>query len=311
MPAVSVIIPCFNAARTLPLQLKALFTQLDAPEFEIIVVDNRSTDELSALIARTTAPDGVTLRLVEAHEHVGAAYTRNVGVSEARSDRLMFCDADDAVSQWWIAHGLRTFEEDDLWSGSCIPLSGEQFAQGLDAIRRAIGDNPDWVPPVPENDHTAFPILMGGNFGITRDLMLRLGGFDANAPAGGEDNDLGIRAQQAGSRVITCKATLLGYRQRMDPAALARNASNAARAHAALATRYGLWDRSHFRRWPLDLIRLGPAAARMLTRPRAAREWGALRLRAAVAWSLCRASVRYRLLHRLPQPAVGLGLRKE
>ena len=42
-PAVSVIIPAYNAARTLPLQLEALAAQVDPPAFEVIVVDNGGT----------------------------------------------------------------------------------------------------------------------------------------------------------------------------------------------------------------------------------------------------------------------------
>lgn len=308
MTLVSVIIPCFNAAPTLSLQLNALADQVDAPEFEVLVVDNGSTDNVESVVRTFRAPRGMTVRLLSAPEHQGAAYARNVGIREATADLLMFCDADDVVSRWWLTHALRTFEMAELWSGSCIPLPDPEFRQPLDIIRRSFGDSPTWQQPVEEQGNTAFPVLMGGNFGARRAVMLALGGFDASAPAGGEDNDLGIRAQAAGYPAVTCKATRIGYRNRPTPAAVRQNAVSAARAHAALAQRHQLWPQSHFRRWPTDLLKAVAAHGRQLMQPKALRDTDATKLRVAVAWSVGSSHLAYRLGRQLPAPQVGLGL---
>lgn len=308
MTSVSVIIPCFNAALTLPLQLKALAEQVDAPEFEVLVVDNGSTDNVESVVRALQVPAGMTVRLLSAPDRQGAGYARNVGIREAAADLLMFCDADDVVSRWWLAHALRTFEVADLWSGSCIPLPDPVFSQPLETIRRSFGDSSTWQQPVEEQGDTAFPVLMGGNFGARRTVMVALGGFDAAAPTGGEDNDLGIRAQAVGYPAVTCKATRIGYRNRPTPAAVHHNAVSAARAHAQLAQRYGLWPRSHFRHWPTDLLKALAAHCRQLMQPKARRDTDATKLRMAVAWSVGSSRVAYRLGRQLPEPQVGLGL---
>ncbi|MCT1556759.1 glycosyltransferase family 2 protein [Helcobacillus massiliensis] len=277
------VIPCFNAAPTLPMQLEELFTQEDAPSFEIIVADNRSTDDLDAVIAVAVPPPGVQVRFVRADAIAGAGYARNVAMAAARADRLMFCDADDVVSRWWVAHGIQAFRDAEVWSGSCHPAPDAAFDGGVDAVRALIDDSPDWLPSVREQEGTAFPILMGGDFGATAEALRRIGGFDVTIPAGGEDNDFAVRAVRAGYPAVSCKVARIAYRQRREPRARAREAVRAARTHALLANRFGLWDRSHFRNWPSALARTGAAAGRMALRPRAEQDWWAVGTRAAVA----------------------------
>ena len=55
-PRISVVIPAYNAERFLPLQLEALDMQSDAPPYEVIVVDNRSSDGTAALVDRLAIP---------------------------------------------------------------------------------------------------------------------------------------------------------------------------------------------------------------------------------------------------------------
>ncbi|MDO5645912.1 MAG: glycosyltransferase family 2 protein [Dermabacter sp.] len=308
MPEVSVIIPCFNATGTLGRQLEALFSQESAPEFEIVVVDNRSTDDLAGFVASVTPPAHVSVRLVEAPEVAGAAYARNVGVREADGDLLLFCDADDVVSAWWVAHALRTFEVADVWSGSCIPVPGSAFALPLEQIRALIDDTAVWRPPVREQEGSFFPVLMGGNFGVRRDTMLALGGFDAGAPAGGEDNDLGIRAGLAGFPTVTCKVTKIAYRQRDGGAAARRAATNAARAQVQLGMRYGIWKHSAYRHWVRDLARAFAAHVRQVLRPRRVRDVEATKVRIAVAFTIGATRVAHLCGRPLPLQRIGLGL---
>ena len=53
-PRVSVVVPAFNAATTLPAQLEALALQQTSVPFEVIVVDNASTDDTAAVAASYT-----------------------------------------------------------------------------------------------------------------------------------------------------------------------------------------------------------------------------------------------------------------
>src|SRR5262245_31970854 len=99
---VSVVLPCYNAASTIAEQLEALASQRSLEPWELIIVDNRSTDESMAIVERfAEAIPG--LRVVEATERAGRSYARNVGVGAARGASIAFCDADDVVGTGWLS----------------------------------------------------------------------------------------------------------------------------------------------------------------------------------------------------------------
>jgi len=86
-PMISVVIPAHDAARTLGECLQAIRLS-DWAEYEIVVVDDASTDA-TALIAAQYGCEVIRL-----HKNIGAARAKNLGVSEARGDVILFTDAD-------------------------------------------------------------------------------------------------------------------------------------------------------------------------------------------------------------------------
>lgn len=92
-PSVSIIIPCFNAARWLQETLDSALGQTWA-EKEVILVDDGSTDD-SLAVARRFASRGI--RIVSQRK-AGAAAARNTGLRHARGEYLQFLDADDLLS---------------------------------------------------------------------------------------------------------------------------------------------------------------------------------------------------------------------
>ena len=93
-PRVSVVIPCWNAARTLGATLESVLAQT-WPNLEIIVVDDGSTDD-SADEARRFAARGVALARLGHNRGQTAAL--NVGVRAARGEFIQYLDADDLLS---------------------------------------------------------------------------------------------------------------------------------------------------------------------------------------------------------------------
>ncbi len=104
-PYISVIVPACNAADTLQLCLDALATQ-DYPssEYEIIVVDDGSTDETASIAQATSA------RVIR-QANAGAAAARNAGAHAAQGDLLLFTDADCAPVAGWIAALAAAFND--------------------------------------------------------------------------------------------------------------------------------------------------------------------------------------------------------
>jgi glycosyltransferase involved in cell wall biosynthesis len=99
---VTVVLPVRNGERHLGRQLAALAGQSYPDPWELLVVDNGSTDG-SREVARSFAGELPQLRIVDASSHRGLNYARNIGVDAARGDLLAFCDADDAADPGWLA----------------------------------------------------------------------------------------------------------------------------------------------------------------------------------------------------------------
>src|SRR5581483_8905136 len=102
-PTVSVIIPAFNAARTLSQTLRALCAA-SPPPLEIIVVNDASTDDT----ARIAGQYGVCVHTLD--QNIGAAAAKNFGAQQARGDILFFTDADVVVAKDVIARVLQAFQ---------------------------------------------------------------------------------------------------------------------------------------------------------------------------------------------------------
>lgn len=99
-PLFSVVIPTFNRLDTLPEVLAALAAQADAPSFEVVVVDDGSTDGTSEWLSAFTPP--LAFRVFR-QANRGPAAARNVGVSAARGTRVAFLGDDTVPSNGWLA----------------------------------------------------------------------------------------------------------------------------------------------------------------------------------------------------------------
>jgi glycosyltransferase involved in cell wall biosynthesis len=95
-PHVSVVIPAFNAASTIEAALASVSAQT-FQDYELIVVDDGSTDDTAAVVAHT-APGATVVR----QENGGPGRARNAGIRASRGRLIAFLDADDE----WLPHKL-------------------------------------------------------------------------------------------------------------------------------------------------------------------------------------------------------------
>ena len=117
-PLVSILIPAYNAEKWIADTLRSAIAQTWEAK-EIIVVDDGSTDRTLA-IARQFESEQVR---VVAHEHQGAAATRNTALSLSQGEYIQYLDADDLMAPDKIARQLEALgQSPEQTDASCLAV---------------------------------------------------------------------------------------------------------------------------------------------------------------------------------------------
>lgn len=124
-PDVSVVVCTYNRAALLTRTVESLFAQkTEAATFEILIVDNNSTDNTPAVVAALQTKSPVTLRYI--HEpRQGNAYARNTGVEQAHAPIVAFIDDDVVATENWaetIKTAFNREPEVSFVGGKVLPL---------------------------------------------------------------------------------------------------------------------------------------------------------------------------------------------
>ena len=120
-PSVTIVIPAYNEERFIGRCLDSCIDQSSAPE-EIIVVNNRSTDNTASVVRRyQEAYPHVDIRLLDQNEYQGLAPTRNYGLDHAKSDVVGRIDADSIISNDWVEAIRRRFQDPAIDAASGPP----------------------------------------------------------------------------------------------------------------------------------------------------------------------------------------------
>ena len=194
---ISVIVPVYNGAATLGGCLEALFATGYA-DFEVIVVDDGSTDETWKVASRYPC------RVLSLPENVGAARAKNLGAQEACGDILFFTDADVHVSPETLSYVVEDLADPEvagvvgLLAATCpYPNLASQFKNlwmhftytriaGRRGQQRRVG------------------LFFTSAAAIRRDIFLREGGFDSHYAGASvtEDIEFGQRLLSRGYQII-------------------------------------------------------------------------------------------------------------
>jgi glycosyltransferase involved in cell wall biosynthesis len=255
LPApVTVAIPVRNGARVIGEQLAALAAQ-DYPEpWELVVVDNGSTDATRDVVEayREQLP---TVRIVsEPRPGIGPA--RNRALHEAAGDVLLICDADDVVQPGWLAAMVRASASYSMVGGRCVAaLISDPMAV---AWR---GELPADRLPVALDTH---PFVPGGNCAVHVGAARAIGGWDESFAGGADDVDFSWRLAQAGYSLGFAPGAVLAYRYRSGLRALVRQFYRYGVTEVPLHRRHQDWGLPRYR--PRDLAARWVALARQAPR---------------------------------------------
>ena len=230
-PQFSIIIPCFNAAATLPDTLASLQAQT-LTDWEALLVDDGSNDATPAIIAEAALADP-RLRLLR-NPRKGPSAARNHAVTQALGQVIAFCDADDLWAPQKLARMAALFSQpqtDAVFARIAffreVPEDAAAFStvpHGPLGIATLLGEN---------------PVCTMSNLCIRKSCFAASGGFDETL-VHNEDLEWLIRLAGMGMQIIGHDETLVWYRNNAFGLSADFKAMRAGRAQAlATAQRFG------------------------------------------------------------------------
>ena len=186
----SVIIPCYNGAKTLAAQLDALAVQQWDKPWELLLADNGSTDNTRAIAEQYMAKIP-HMRILDASAKRGVSFARNLGVTVAQAEAVVFCDADDVVAPGWLAaigEALQRYTA--VASAFDYTRLNKQPGQDYMGGNQATELQQLWYPP--------YAYHAGGcGLGVHKSAHKAIGGFDEDMPRL-QDTDYCLRLQREG-----------------------------------------------------------------------------------------------------------------
>jgi GT2 family glycosyltransferase/glycosyltransferase involved in cell wall biosynthesis len=202
-PRVSIVIPVYDKIAYTVACLRSLAAHAGAVPFEVLVVDDGSTD---ATPQRLAAIGGI--RALRNERNLGFIGSCNAGAAAARGDYVLFLNNDTVVTPGWLEAMVRCLEE-----APDAGLVGAKLVYPDGRLQEAGGivfsDGSGWnVGRFEDPDDPRYGFrreadyCSGAAILLRRDLFARLGAFDARyAPAYYEDTDLAFAVRAAGLKV--------------------------------------------------------------------------------------------------------------
>jgi glycosyltransferase involved in cell wall biosynthesis len=194
-PKWSVVIPTYNRLDILKKCLAALENQNFDQPYEILVVDDGSTDQTVPFL-QSNQVQYPHVRVLQ-QNHAAAAAARNLGIESAEGDYIVFVDSDIIVTPEYLAGHAEALKDQD-----------RAFTYGR-LINTANFDD----PTSEKSDIVFFPgaYFDTCNAAIAKKWLLQAGKFDLQFNEyGWEDLELGVRLKQLGLKLIKC-AKAVGY----------------------------------------------------------------------------------------------------
>ena len=191
----SVVIPTYNRLPILQKCLQAMEAQDFTQPYEIVVVDDGSTDGTVEFLQSHRHEFPHVRLLLQSHE--GAAIARNTGIDLATGDTIVFIDSDLVVTPIFLSAHAKALENSD-----------RAFTYGL-VINTSDFENPTSAKVKIQDISTAF--FATGNVAIAKHWLIEAGKFDTSfRQYGWEDLELGVRLKSLGLKLIKCPAAI-GY----------------------------------------------------------------------------------------------------
>lgn len=224
-PRISVVVCAYNAEPTIDECLEAAL-RLDYPDYEVIVVNDGSTDA-TAEIARQ-----YPVRLIST-ENRGLSSARNTGLDAARGEIVAYLDSDAYPDRHWLQYLANGFETADVVGvgGPNLPPPGDG------PIAACVARSPGGPAHVLLSD-TVAEHIPGCNMAFRAGALREVGGFDPRFMTAGDDVDMCWRLQGRGATLGFCAAALVWHHRRNSVRMYWRQQRGYGRAEALLERKW-------------------------------------------------------------------------
>jgi len=226
-PKISVIVASYNAERTLALCLDSL-KSLNYPDYEILLVDDGSTDTTPQIAARFPS-----IRCLRHNQNLGLSVARNTGIAAATGEIIAFTDADCRADEDWLY-----YLAGDLLESGFAAIGGPNLLPPEDsAVAAAVMASPGGPAHVMLTDRQAEHVP-GCNLAVYTWALTELGGFDPIFRRAGDDVDVCWRLQQAGCKIGFSPAAFVWHYRRSTTNAYLRQQAGYGEAEALLVRKH-------------------------------------------------------------------------
>ncbi|GAB6897474.1 glycosyltransferase family 2 protein [Kineosporia succinea] len=242
VPTLSVIVTCRNSARTLEETLESIVSQTYAGWWEVVVVDNASTDTTVEVAEAFSARFAeVSYRVLRVPNPGHQAAGLNHGIASTTGEALVFVDSDDLVAEGYLQR-----------MGEVLATAGLAGGE-LDVVRLNPVDVRHRREPLQVNRIDTLcgfrPAVVGATMGARREPLERIGGFDEALPTQ-HDLDLSWRLAGIGVQPVFVPGAVVHYRYRLGPREIFEQERG-----------YGVGEVLLYRKFrPLGMRRRGPRA---------------------------------------------------
>jgi peptidoglycan/xylan/chitin deacetylase (PgdA/CDA1 family)/GT2 family glycosyltransferase len=208
LPSVSVVIPAYNEEKYLPLCLESIGKQDYAAGYEVIVVDNASTDDTAQIAINWGA------RVVHENKR-SPACARQKGTEAATGEIIAFIDADTQAPACWLSTIVSRFirePETVVISGPYAYFDAGSFARIASYVGNFLSIITDHLFRKVVGKGSA---VWGSNFAVRRSALLEVGGFDTSIKFYGEEYELSLRLKTVGKGRIAPRLFVLTSARRL------------------------------------------------------------------------------------------------
>lgn len=224
-PMISVVVCSYNGEATIAQSIEFI-QRMDYPNFEVIVIDDGSTDSTARIAEQ------FEVRLVSTPNR-GLSNARNTGWEMANGEIVAYCDDDAYPDVHWLRYVAIGFRAESVGAvgGPNLPPQGDGLI--ADCVAASPGSPMEVLISDTRAEH-----IPGCNMSIRRSLLEKLGGFDAQFRSAGDDVDMCWRILQSGHEIGFHAGAMNWHHRRNTVSSYLSQQKGYGRAEALLAQKW-------------------------------------------------------------------------